>query len=59
MSLPVNRAINNYTATVSQVFTDFIHGKDTDVNVVGASAGPSDVGFFKLPLRARDFIMMV
>ncbi|KIJ38952.1 hypothetical protein M422DRAFT_258368 [Sphaerobolus stellatus SS14] len=30
-------------AAVSQVFTDFIHGKDTAVTVVGASAGPSDV----------------
>ncbi|KAF8524806.1 hypothetical protein BU17DRAFT_84312 [Hysterangium stoloniferum] len=30
-------------ATVSQVFTDFIHGKASNVTVMGNSAGPSDV----------------
>ncbi|KAF8502969.1 hypothetical protein JB92DRAFT_3098854 [Gautieria morchelliformis] len=32
-------------ATVSQVFTGFIHGKSTVVTVVGNSAGPSDIPF--------------
>ncbi|KAF8525642.1 hypothetical protein JB92DRAFT_3093617 [Gautieria morchelliformis] len=32
-------------ATVSQVFTGFIHGKSTVVTVVGNSAAPSDIPF--------------
>lgn len=30
-------------AAVSDVFNNFIHGKDSDVVVHGASAGPADV----------------
>ena len=33
-------------ATVSGVFNNFVHGKDSAVIVQGASAGSSDVCFF-------------
>jgi hypothetical protein len=36
--------------TVSAIFNNFIHGKDSNVMVQGASAGPSDVrGLFDFP----------
>lgn len=31
-------------STVSGVFNNFVHGKDSNVVVQGQSAGPSDVG---------------
>jgi hypothetical protein len=35
---------------VSQIFTDFIHGVDSQVTVQGNSAGPADVCLFSSPL---------
>ncbi|KAF8586733.1 hypothetical protein K439DRAFT_1631457 [Ramaria rubella] len=39
-------------ATVSQVFTDFIHGKSTNVSVVGDTAGPSDVSWLNNAIKS-------
>ncbi|KAF8493874.1 hypothetical protein JB92DRAFT_3147206 [Gautieria morchelliformis] len=39
-------------ATVSQVFTGFIHGKSTVVTVVGNSAGPSDVSWLNSAIKS-------
>ena len=38
-------------ATVSDIFNNFVHGKDSNVMVQGASAGSSDVSFLSSVLR--------
>ncbi|KAF8891683.1 hypothetical protein BD779DRAFT_1661547 [Infundibulicybe gibba] len=39
-------------SAVSDVFNNFVHGKDSDVVVVGASAGPSDVTWLNEGIKA-------
>ncbi|KAF8509146.1 hypothetical protein JB92DRAFT_3120149 [Gautieria morchelliformis] len=39
-------------ATVSQVFTSFIHGKSTVVTIVGNSTGPSDVSWLNSAIKS-------